>query len=50
MAWTPVWHQAISGALMKGKLVGKKKTVCFHFESNHTGNRMRICFSNRNAD
>lgn len=50
MAWTPVWHQAISGALMKGKLVGKKKTVCFRFESNHTSNTMRFCFSNRNAD
>lgn len=50
MAWTPVWHQAISGALMKGKLVGKRKTVCFHFESNHAGDRMRICFSNRNAE
>lgn len=50
MAWTPVWHQAISGALMKGKLVGKKKTVCFHFESNHASNAMRFCFSNRNAD
>ena len=50
MAWTPVWHQAISGALMKGKLVGKKKTVQFTFESHHTSSRMRFCFSNRNAD
>ena len=50
MAWTPVWHQAISGALMKGKLFGKKKTVQFTFESQHTSSAMRFCFSNRNAD
>lgn len=50
MNWSTIWYQAISGALLKGKVIGKNKTVCFTLMSVQSGNALRFTFCNRNAN
>ena len=45
--WTPVWHQALSGALLKGRIEGKDRTVRFAFTACRGGDSLRIRFGNR---
>lgn len=46
MKYVPLWHQAVTGALMDGKLQGKDRTAVFTVHSPVSGSRLRFRFGN----